>query len=253
MVFKCMGRIPLFFVRSDVLAAGESLFELGRDEAAHCRVRRIAVGTRIALTDGRGLGADAVVCYVGRKSVRVELERVFETSDDRVPVELVCSIIKRERMNWAISKAAEAGVRRIHPVYSRYSVVSQNSRRDIARVERWKKLCVEALKQSGGNFVTFVSHPVSLENLLDSMDSASSGVVLARDAGMSMNSAWHQQGRRLPLVVFIGPEGGFSTEELEMFREKGFSEASLCRRILRSETSVAVAAVLAGQVVGEQA
>jgi 16S rRNA (uracil1498-N3)-methyltransferase len=250
MAGRFMGRIPLFFVQSDSLKVGDSLLELDHDEAAHCRARRVGVGDRIALTDGNGLGGYGVVLDMGRKRVRVELERVFETSDDRVPVELVCAIIKRERMNWAISKAAEAGVRRIHPVYSRYSVARQDSRRDAVRVERWNKLCAEALKQSGGDFVTLVTRPVSLEEFLLSMVPGSSNVVLSRDAGMSMRAAWHQQGSRLPMVVFIGPEGGFSNEEFEVFRENGFAEASLCRRILRSETSVAVAAVLAGQVVG---
>jgi 16S rRNA (uracil1498-N3)-methyltransferase len=197
-----------------------------------------------------GLCVRAVVVACARKGVEVKAEEYFSTENDLLPIEIACPVIKGERMDWAVAKAAELGVAIIHPVYTEYCVVKQDEGKDARRLARWRILCREALKQSRGNFMTAVSEPGRLEDFVSSRGDDGAAIVMWEGEGsVDMRAAWREQDNRLPLVLFVGPEGGFSKKEIEMFRQRGYSTASCGARILRSETAVISAVSLFSQLV----
>lgn len=241
----------VFFVENSVMGPRPSVILLSPEESAHlARARRMKTGQKVVLNDGIGLCAEAVIVSRSGKRVEVSVERYLETENDLLPVELVCAVIKGERMDWAVSKSAEMGVARIRPVYTEHTVVKKDVKKDAQRCRRWQVLCREALKQCRGNFMTTVDEPCAIERCVAGIPEDHAVIVMweGEDA-TDIRNAWMARGERLPVSIIVGPEGGFSMAEIEMFREKGYSTASFGNRIFRSETAAIVSTFLFSQLI----
>ena len=152
---------------------------------------------------------------------------------------VLLSIFKFERMEWAIEKCTELGVTRIVPVISQRTE-SHLANAAAKRVERWRRIVRQAAEQSRRDSVPSISLPVKLKEAL--MVEAETRTVLAEtEYGMLLKDALSNiNGREVALA--LGPEGGWTEEELEAFRAVGWISASLGNTILRAETA-AIAAV----------
>ena len=153
---------------------------------------------------------------------------------------LALAIFKFDRMEWAIEKCTELGITRIVPIIARrtdsHLVAAAMKRR-----ERWQRIALQASEQSRRAAPPEIAAPA---NLKEFVGVAGSRIVLAesedstclRDALRSRPSA---------LTLAIGPEGGWTADELQWFRESGWTAASLGDTILRAETAAIVATALA--------
>jgi 16S rRNA (uracil1498-N3)-methyltransferase len=152
------------------------------------------------------------------------------------------ALLKGEKMDWAIQKATELGVSEILPIQSRHSVVRIRAERVDAQVARWRRIAVEAAQQSEQWRVPAITLPQSLAALLTT--SAAGGVTLMlaeRREGMSLQTAALPHDVTGSVLVLIGPEGGWSKEEVEMAERAGVEPITLGRHILRAETAALAA------------
>jgi 16S rRNA (uracil1498-N3)-methyltransferase len=185
--------------------------------------------------------------------------RVVSISDDRVEfalgenvdaktaanLTLVLAIFKFDRMEWAIEKCTEIGVTRIIPVIARRTD-AHLAAAAAKRRERWERIVRQAAEQSRRVAPPEVSVPIKLKEL-----SSTSGplIVLAEsDTGKMLRDVLPPSASGA--VLAVGPEGGWTDEELEWFRQSGWTAASLGNTVLRAETAAIVATALAVEILG---
>jgi len=165
-------------------------------------------------------------------------------ADAALPVHLLMAVFKFDHMEWGIEKATELGVARITPVLARRTE-KHLALAAAKRVERWRRIVLEAAKQSRRADVPMVDDPVTLKAAL-SMVTAGTKLLLAETEQENMLSAGLTGAESVALA--IGPEGGWTPEEMTLFSESGWKHVTLGPRILRAETAAIAALAVCASV-----
>src|SRR3954447_8253701 len=227
------------FLADEVQGTTASL--TGQNAAHLARVLRARVGQEYELV------ADSVV-RIGRIT-RIEPDRVhFDLGEEIAAVaaptvELVIAIFKFDRFEWAVEKATELGVARIIPLIARRTdkhLVTAATK----RVERWRRIAHEASQQSRRSQVPEIAEPAKLKEIA----SLSPGIRILLDETereQTLRSVL-ETNRPSAVTLAIGPEGGWSDDELETFRNSEWISASVGANILRAETAVVSALAITG-------
>jgi 16S rRNA (uracil1498-N3)-methyltransferase len=154
-------------------------------------------------------------------------------ADAALPVHLLMAVFKFDHMEWGIEKATERGAARITPVLARRTE-KHLALAAAKRVERWRRIVLEAAKQSRRSDVPAVDEAVQLKAAL-TMVTAGTKLLLAeteQDNTLSAGLAGAED-----VALAIGPEGGWTPEEMTLFSEHGWRHVTLGPRILRAETA----------------
>lgn len=170
-------------------------------------------------------------------------EEVTATTAQR-EVTLLLSVFKFDRMEWAIEKAVELGIANIVPIIARRTE-AHLAQAAAKRVERWRRIAREASQQSRRATEPVVSDPLKLKDAIASIQGIR--VLLSEHDSPSRTNLKqligdHPEG---PLTLAIGPEGGWTGEESQLFEKNGWQFASLGPTILRAETAAIAALALA--------
>jgi 16S rRNA (uracil1498-N3)-methyltransferase len=212
------------------------------DAAAHhaARVLRLNVGDPVIVFNGEGGESSAQVHAITKQRVSLRIGQ-WQAREAEAPVRvtLIQGLSARERMDFTIQKAVELGVADIFPVETRRSVMRLAHERAERRVEHWQNLAISACEQCGRNRVPTV-HPVSsLPDWLGTHppEQSEPRLILAAAARTRLRDLSASQG----LVLAAGPEGGFTSEEIEMTAACGFTAIRLGPRVLRTETAALAA------------
>jgi 16S rRNA (uracil1498-N3)-methyltransferase len=183
---------------------------------------------------------DAVITEPGSHQTRVEIKCcVPGVALPGPPVELALAMVRSDRFEWALQKATELGVDRVIPVSAERSVLSLQVGRDKPRYARWMKIAIEAAEQSGRSTVPLIDPVASFVDAVDTQGTAHV-VVLWEDEGSVLLPTLTLDYTR-PVRLVIGPEGGFTDEEVDVARRCGATTASLGPLMLRSETAAVAA------------
>ena len=193
--------------------------------AAECRVR---LGT---------------ITTVGDERVEFALGEEISTPHI-VPITLVLAIFKFDRFEWAVEKATELGVARVVPIVARRTE-SHLAQSAMKRVERWRRIAHEASQQSRRVSPPVIADPVKLKEALSI--EAGLKLVCAESEDQVLPSVIAQERRSKAtdlhsVALAIGPEGGWTDDEINMFQGAAWLSASLGPTILRAETA-AIAAI----------
>jgi 16S rRNA (uracil1498-N3)-methyltransferase len=200
------------------------------------RVLRVRVGQTFDIATSESVRSGIVTAV---HDSRVEFELGEAVIEQPAPaITLALAIFKFDRMEWAIEKCTELGVTRIIPV------MAQRSEPHLAtaapkRVERWKRIGMQASEQSRRVSPPEIAEPVNVKELIQFpavnrvLLSESEQEIMLRDAVPE-----HAE----DILLAVGPEGGWAAVEIEQFRAAGWTAASLGNTILRAETA-AIAAV----------
>jgi 16S rRNA (uracil1498-N3)-methyltransferase len=228
----------------DPLPAVGGVAVLDGKEGHHAAtVRRIRVGERILLSDGRGGLADTVV--TGAEKNRLELA-VNARSDATPPtptVGLVQALPKAERSELAVELATEAGIDSIHPWQSARCVARWDGPKAVKGVARWQGVAAAASKQSRRPFVPSVSDVQDTAGVVslvrDVVDRGGVVAVLHEAATAEFSSLPFRTVQEVLLIV--GPEGGIDDKEIARLTEVGATPVMLGPTVLRTSTAAAVA------------
>ena len=209
-------------------------------QAEHlARVLRAQPGTEADIV-ANGRVYHASIASVSFEEVRFTLMEEVP-SERALPITLLLAVFKFDRMEWAIEKATELGVAKIVPIITRRTEKHLSQAAD-KRVERWRRLAQEAAKQSRRADIPGIEAPIALPVRLVQSTSAAH-ILLAEDERNTtlrqrMEAALASTESDLPNFEFaIGPEGGWTPEELALFAKHQWQPASLGPRILRAETA----------------
>lgn len=214
------------------------------------RVLRLRVGDGLVLFNGRTEALGKIV-EVGRDLVIVRVDEVRPGRPaPRPDIRLAMSLIKGDRFDLVVQKATELGVVQITPMETERTVLSLSTGRVDQRLARWQRIAVEAAEQSGRVDVPLIDEPTTLDELLD--DIRQTPTILFWEDERTTPLARALPETLGPLLVLVGPEGGFTAAEVEAAVAAGARSASLGPLILRSETAAiaglgAIYALVAGR------
>jgi 16S rRNA (uracil1498-N3)-methyltransferase len=218
----------------------EATASIGGPQAEHLsRVLRAQPGMDADVVAG-GRVFHAHVAAVAAHEVRFNLVAELQ-ADPALPVTLVISVYKFDRMEWAIEKATELGVEAISPVIARRTD-KHLALAAAKRAERWRRIAHEAAQQARRSDVPLIHEPLPL---LERVRSSAHGmrIVLAEQERTttlrtSIEEAVTAGQNEMPVLeIAIGPEGGWAPEEEALFDANGWRAVSLGPRILRAETA----------------
>lgn len=232
------------------LAAGAAVTLHGDISEQIRKVLRLRAGDQVGLFDGQGSEALARITGIGRDQVDLEVisEPQAGRTGGRPEIHLGVALLKADRFEMVIQKATELGVASITPLETQRSVVSLPADRARSRLERWRRIAVEALEQSGRSDWVAVREPVRFPDAIDAPDAELRLIAWEDEKVWTVEQV--VEGDPASVLVLIGPEGGFTPDEADLAREAGFQSVSLGALILRSETaaiaSVAMIRALAG-------
>ena len=222
--------------------SGNRAVLLGEHAAHLARVLRAQVGQEFDIA-AEGVLRRGRVLSVAEERVEFELREEVEATP-LAQVTLALAIFKFDRMEWAIEKCTELGVRRIVPFAARRTD-AHLATAAVKRVERWRRIAREAAEQARRAAPPEIANPVKLRDVLALQGEPR--IVLSEVETATSLGELCASGGGSSLLLAIGPEGGWTNEELQAFAEAGWKAASLGPTILRAETAAiaALAVVMA--------
>jgi 16S rRNA (uracil1498-N3)-methyltransferase len=216
---------------------------LDSEQSHHCAsVIRQNVGDLFAVFDGQGNEAKARITEIARDQVRFQVLAKAASPRATHPVWLAQALTKAKSMDLIIEKATELGVSEIAPLQSDHSVAQIEDEKAEAKLEKWRKLTIEAAKQCGQNWLPVVHPPQSPKDFVAALPKSAVKLIAslqpeARSLKLALRE--HLTGLKpsTPIVIMIGPEGDFTPAEIGQARSAGFHPVSLGKIILRAETA----------------
>ncbi|MBI5198153.1 MAG: 16S rRNA (uracil(1498)-N(3))-methyltransferase, partial [Nitrospirae bacterium] len=236
--------MPVYFIHSRQIL--NNRISLTGDLAHHLRdVLRLKVGDEIDLVDDRRRKFRSRIVAGEKRILTADIiEELSPPDSPTISLHLAQGLPKGDKMESIIQKCTELGVDRITPLMTDRCMIHWKSERT-ARIDRWRKIALEASQQAGRWTVPSVGSPMSLAEFLNQPKSWDLGILLWEEERSQrlkpFLDRWIQDRRKqdepFSCLTLIGPEGGFSGEEAALAREKGLISVTLGERILRTETA----------------
>lgn len=217
----------------------EPITVLSEDDSRHAiKTLRLNVGDAIAVTDGHGNRHSAVITVADARRCAFRITDTQRTPPRPFSVRICVAPTKNlDRIEWFVEKAVEVGIERISFFFG------QHSERRVLKLERLEKIAVAAMKQSLQSFIPQLDEAIPFGELLRTVTDEQRFIahLPPHGAAVSLAKAAVADGR---YAVLIGPEGDFSTKEIEQAMETGFQMVTLGPNRLRTETAALTACQL---------
>jgi 16S rRNA (uracil1498-N3)-methyltransferase len=208
------------------------------------RVMRVKVDDFLILFNGDGFEYRGRVSDINKKTINVEiLSKEKNNSESPININLFQSISSNEKMDMVIQKATELGVSSIQPIFTSRSTIKLSLDRTKKRVIHWKQVSISACEQSGRSKIPTIKSPIEFDQISEGIKTNSLNLLLHPDnLEESSNLPNEYSG---DINIFIGPEGGFSQDEVLLLKKQNCINIKLGPRILRTETApLAIIAIL---------
>lgn len=219
-----------FFVKEELKC--NDMYELDENQAHHVKsVLRMNEDEPVRIVDERSQAFIGHIRYVDKK-VFVYVDEMDTTADDKRKIVYAAAMIKKDKWELLLQKAAELGADVIVPLETRRTIIHLEPKEISKKLERWNKITLEACQQSNRNTLCEVVEPIKLKN------------IEKYKQDVNLVAYENEEGNRLRdfisegnILIAAGPEGGFEQSEIEYLNEIGFTCVSLGKRILRAETA----------------
>jgi 16S rRNA (uracil1498-N3)-methyltransferase len=223
-----------------------STIELEGDELHYLtRVRRKRKGDAVEVRDARGRVFRALVERIEGDKALLRIELPLEAVSPVFPVTLLVAVPKRRLMDDVVRMVSEIGADRLVPIITERSVVKPGNE----KVERWRKIARESLRQCGRENPLLIDDVRPLAAALKAADKGTRLILHPGTDTLFPNAAGRDQ-VETPITVAVGPEGGFTEDEVRLAFEAGFEAVKLKMPILRIETAAVVSAALSVTLIG---
>lgn len=210
------------------------------DEARHiCAVHRKTVGDMVNAVDGEGNELTVILEQVSPEGCAGRLIRQRRKSREPISrVTLAQAITKGSKLDMVIQKGTELGIHRFVPMITEHTTVAPDKGSSAKKQERWQKIAIGAMKQSLRSHLPQVAPLVRFEQVLAEAGRADVALLasVVKDA-RGLDRILEQYGAPRDVLLLVGPEGGFSSEEISQAVNRGIFLVSLGPRRLRAETA----------------
>lgn len=228
-----------FFV-DNLSGASNNIIITGNDVNHIRNVLRLKIGEKIMVSDGSGTDYQCSISEIGSDMITASIEDVFKNAAELpVKITLFQGMPKSDKLELIIQKAVELGVYEIVPVITKRTVVKIDDKKADKKLERYNGIAESAGKQSGRGIIPTVKPFMSFKQALEYAKTLDMNLIPYEEAkGMEYSREVIKDihGKK-SLGIFIGPEGGFAKEEVDMAIEAGAKCITLGNRILRTETA----------------
>ncbi|OON92836.1 MAG: hypothetical protein ATN32_01890 [Candidatus Epulonipiscium fishelsonii] len=226
-----------FFVSPNKIADNKVIIE-GSDYNHIINVFRLKMNDKLLINDRHGNEFTCIITSVEKLSLVATIEDKFILSTEpKTKVTLFQSLIKPEKMEFVLQKSVELGVYQIIPLITERCVIKLDSSKMENKVNRWKKIIEAAAKQSGRNLIPEIKLPVKFNKIIDYVNETDLNIIpYEKETQVSLKTILREN-IETNINVVIGPEGGFTEEEINQVKINNFNCATLGKRILRSETA----------------
>jgi len=234
-----------FFVAPENITGSTAV--LTGPEARHMStVLRLSTGAAIILFDGTGTYYETVLTKISPSRVETKIVAItpyIETAEDFHPaLHLGIGLLKGKKMDLILQKITELGVVSVSPFRSRYCVAKDHAK---DRISRWQKIALEACKQCNRPKPPDINPAKDLNELLSESGEDGHDLKLIfwenKEGQKPLREIFSPLEKINSVMILIGPEGGFSTEEIGQATDAGYEPVTMGSRVLRSETAVITA------------
>jgi 16S rRNA (uracil1498-N3)-methyltransferase len=255
---------------------GDSTITLSTDETHHLtHVLRLTPGNPAFVFDGCGREYKCTFSSIADNRARLEItEALSDVVESYLHLTLAQALAKGEKFDLIIQKGTELGVSRIVPLMTRYADIKLDDQLIPRRLDRWRRISLEALKQCGRRRLVEITTPRTLPQLLDNVaqrdvtDAAGLQIdstetpgrepapcatllLFSERGGFAITEALEGIPKSASIVALVGPEGGWSDDEVDLLNHRGSKAVSLGPRVLRTETAAVVAITLIQHLMGD--
>lgn len=225
-----MGKIRLF-VENEKISVGTTISLPEKQSHYLANVMKQNIGDNILVFNGKDGEFEAAICGLSKRQVEVRIKaktKEFKPSED---IWLLFAPLKKDNTDFVIEKSTELGVKKLIPVITQYTIS------DKTKTERFIAQAIEAAEQCRRLDIPEVATSVKLKDLLQNWNSERKLFYMDESgAGEAISEVF--KNAPAPLAVLVGPEGGFSKEELDFLRSMPYTKSvSLGPLILRAETA----------------
>lgn len=234
--------MPRFFID---YVPEETAVLTGADGKHIAKSLRMHPGENLILCDSIGTDYHCEIDRIDGETVTVRILNFCRSvNEPSVYATLYQAFPKADKMDTVVQKAVELGVSRIVPVTTARCISRPDTKAARKKGERWQKIAEEAAKQSGRGVIPQVAAPMEFQGAV--LEAAQEGITLFFYEGGGESIASLVQPQDRSVSIFIGPEGGFTEEEVAFAKENGARVTTLGPRILRTETApiAALAAIM---------
>jgi len=210
-------------------------------------VLRLKPGDHIILFDGTGMEYFARIERLSSNKVLVQvIEKKGSSTESPVHITLAQAFLKERKMELLIRQVTELGINCWQPFFSERSIPTPDQKRIHSRAQRWEKIMIEAVKQCRRSRLMHIGQSVSFNDMLMSANDADIKIMFQENAESPLVTNGFSDGKQKVKTVYsmIGPEGGFSDNEVSQAKEVGFLAVGIGPRILRAETATVAACTL---------
>ncbi|MBI3583202.1 MAG: 16S rRNA (uracil(1498)-N(3))-methyltransferase [Nitrospinae bacterium] len=216
----------------------------GNDAEQIRKVLRIREGDEIVVLDGLGWEYKVKLTEIKKGHVTGEIIfKDFKSEDTKIKIVLGQGIPKGEKMDFIVQKATELGVSEIIPLKLERCVVKIPPPGGLEKIKRWQRIAKESSEQSLRRFIPSINTIYDLRQFCDKYKDTDLKIIFyEEEEKRGLRNLLNEKGEVKSISVIVGPEGGLSSEEVEIANSYGFITAGLGQRILRTET-VALSAI----------
>jgi 16S rRNA (uracil1498-N3)-methyltransferase len=200
----------------------------------HAIVLRLSISDKIILFNNSGYDYLSEIIEIKKKNIMVSiLEKIKTEKESILDIHLGQAVSRSDKMDWMIQKAVELGVKEITPLITQYC----NAKASQQKLEHWVGIIISSCEQCGRNKIPILNPAVSLSEWLEK-SKITYGLIFDPEATQSLSSLSQPKDQ---IHLLIGPEGGFSLNEIELSKKYHFQSVRLGNRILRTETAAITA------------
>jgi 16S rRNA (uracil1498-N3)-methyltransferase len=233
------------------------LIRLSADESKHLReVLRLRVGDAARVFDGCGREFLGLIKSAGGKReaavLRIKEEVRPRAEESPAHLTMAVALTKGEKFDLVVQKTVELGVVGILPLLTAYAGVKLRDAKDVEKkLERWRRIALEAAKQCGRACLPEIHEPQNLARFLAESGAKTPVVFFSEHGGLPLSALAQKLEKPTKLTAVVGPEGGWSEPEIAAAQQAGFHVVSLGGRVLRAETAAIAAAALLQHLYGD--
>jgi 16S rRNA (uracil1498-N3)-methyltransferase len=250
-----MGR-RRFYAPSRAFKSHSQTVTLETDEARHLReVLRLKPGDEVYVFDGAGKEFQCTIESSRRDTAVLKILKEVEPSrpESTLQLTLAVALLKSDKFDLVVQKAAELGVVRLVPVMTKLADIKLKDESDSQkRLLRWRRIALEAAKQSGRALVPEIATPVLFSEMIAADALADYKILFSERGGLSLDSLPAEMSRdNYAITALIGSEGGWTDAELEAAKAAGWFVITLGGRTLRAETAAIAVTTLMQHLFGD--
>lgn len=225
----------------------------GKDVLHIRKVLRLSTGDRIILLDGQGNEYEAIIREMFDNCIHVDiLKKRLNKAESPIKINVMQAFLKEKKMDMLVRSLTEIGISTWMPVFSEYSIPRPDEKRLSLRIERWREISRESIKQCRRSLPPEILSPVSFYHAVHIELDADLKIIFWENATLPIKESIDPNMKKPSKIsILLGPEGGFSQKEIDHATSSGFICVSLGPRTLRAETAAMAASVLIQHLYGD--